>query len=277
MKINSELEFTGERLTTVKRSEIMIHHLHRYGLALKLVEDKSVLDIASGEGYGSYLLSQKARSVIGVDISEASIEFAKTKYKRNNLEFKVGLAERIPVEDNSIDVIVSFETIEHHGKHHEMLLEFKRILKPNGVVIISSPDKYNYSDLTNFQNPYHVKELYKQEFQSIMNKYFSYSKFYNQNIHYGSLIVNDNEIGSGFCEIKGNYDNLNFSTTLSSPMYNICIASNTELDLQFFPENSFFNAEEILNILLNKENEIYNSRTYRLGKIISFPFRLFRK
>ena len=127
------------------------------------MKGKIVLDIASGEGYGSNLISYYAEKVYGVDISESAIENAKLKYTRSNIEFLKGSTSNIPMPNNSVDVILSFETIEHHDEHHQMMQEFKRVLKTDGVLILSSPDKLNYSDKTGHNNPYHIKELYKDE------------------------------------------------------------------------------------------------------------------
>ena len=110
-------KWSGERLETFVYGEFVSEHLHRYCLANLYVTDKVVLDIASGEGYGSNLLSSSAKEVIGVDIDQEAVENAKQKYKKSNLNFKTGSADKIPVADNSIDVLVSFETIEHHDKH----------------------------------------------------------------------------------------------------------------------------------------------------------------
>src|SRR5205085_7058452 len=98
---------------------------------------------------------------IGVDIDEVSVNHAAKKYAASNLEFKTGAVEKIPVESTSIDVVVSFETIEHHDKHEEMMQEIKRILKEDGLLIISTPDKKYYADIPAHQNPFHIKELYK--------------------------------------------------------------------------------------------------------------------
>src|ERR1035438_3461036 len=109
--------WTGERLETHIYNYNTIEHLHRYAMATQLVTDKIVLDIASGEGYGSNLLSKFSKKVYGVDISAETIELASKKYLKNNLQFKVGSTSNIPIPDNTIDVVVSFETIEHHNQH----------------------------------------------------------------------------------------------------------------------------------------------------------------
>lgn len=277
MSKDKQLEWTGERLTTIRTNEIMIHHLHRYALALEIAKDKVVLDIASGEGYGSNLLASMAAKVIGVDISEQAILFAQEKYSKSNLSFTVGSADKIPLGDNEIDVVVSFETIEHHDKHEEMLEEFKRVLKPNGVLIISSPDKLYYSDIPKFSNPFHVKELYQKEFKALMSKHFQYIKMFNQNILYGSLMVSEEGTGSGFLEFKGSFNQVEKFDTLSVPMYNLCIASNVPLAQELIKENSFFNAPNLLEEYLNKQEEIYRSKTYRAGMLVTFPFRILRR
>src|SRR5437879_3140866 len=86
-------------------------HIYRYAFASRFVKGKRVLDIACGEGYGAAALQKAgAAHVIGVDISESVCLHARTKY---GLDARPGTAEQIPVADESVDVIVSFETIEH--------------------------------------------------------------------------------------------------------------------------------------------------------------------
>ena len=138
--------WTGERLETFVFNDNTVEHLHRYAITIDYIKGKTVLDIASGEGYGTNLLSKYAEKVFGVDIDETSIELAKKKYSSKNLEFKIGRADLIPLEDSSMDVVVSFETLEHHDKHQEMMLEIKRVLKPGGILIMSTPDKKYYTD-----------------------------------------------------------------------------------------------------------------------------------
>ncbi|MCY7293598.1 MAG: class I SAM-dependent methyltransferase, partial [Ferruginibacter sp.] len=138
--------WTGERLETFVNSEVAVEHLHRYAIVLPLVNDKKVLDIASGEGYGSNLIAGHASQAIGVDICPDAIARANTKYKKNNLKFLEGSADAIPLANAFADVVVSFETLEHHDKHEEMLAEVKRVLKPDGFLIMSSPNKKYYTD-----------------------------------------------------------------------------------------------------------------------------------
>src|SRR5258705_8000943 len=113
------MEFTGERFVPTKElmdDEIAFEHLHRYHNALELVKGKTVLDIACGEGYGTAILSENAGKVFGIDIDPVSIEHARKTYKKDNIEFIEGSADNIPLPGNSVDVIVSYETIEHIGE-----------------------------------------------------------------------------------------------------------------------------------------------------------------
>lgn len=183
------VEFTGERYVPTLKGQIRYEHLHRYAACSELVKDKDVLDIACGEGYGSALLARFARKVIGVDIDEFIINYAKNKYSfQQNLQFIVGGVDSIPLPDASVDVVVSFETIEHHDKHEEMLQEIKRVLRPEGMLVISTPDKRTYSDLPKWKNKFHVKELYLHEFENLLKKYFKYVTLHGQRLATGSFI-----------------------------------------------------------------------------------------
>ncbi|MFP1786000.1 class I SAM-dependent methyltransferase [Lonsdalea quercina] len=169
------MDFTGERFIPSEDVEekLIYEHYHRYEYVADFVKGKKVLDIASGEGFGSEILSRTASSVIGIDIDKETVDYAKDKYKDNSkIQFQCGSVTSIPLEDKSVDVIVSFETIEHISEHNEMLDEFKRVLKKDGLVIISTPDKKVYTDESGEVNKFHVKELYKQEFLDVLQLYF---------------------------------------------------------------------------------------------------------
>ena len=182
------LPFTGERFIPTLGGNIMLEHFHRYMFALEFVAGCDVLDIACGEGYGTDLLGCCAKTVVGVDIAEEVVVHASKKYSSAKVAFRQGRAESIPLEDSTVDVVVSFETIEHHDKHEEMIAEIRRVLRPGGLLLISSPDKRYYSDISNFKNVFHVKELYKPEFLSLLSKSFSHVSMYGQKIVFGSAI-----------------------------------------------------------------------------------------
>ena len=186
------MEFTGERyLPELDAAEIGYEHWHRYLFASPFVQGKTVLDIACGEGYGSFYLSSLAKHVVGVDISQEAIDYAASKYIKHNLEFKTGAASKIPIKDESVfDVVVSFETIEHMAEADQSLFlaEVKRLLKPNGVFLVSTPNKLVYSDLTGHKNEFHFREFFVPEFKEFLFARFKYADFFGQKIEVGSYI-----------------------------------------------------------------------------------------
>ena len=97
-----QLPSTGERFLPEWGGDSELEHIHRYVLACELIEDMDVLDIASGEGYGSSMLAEKANTVIGVDISQETIKHAKRKYSGKNLKFMVGGCDKIPMPDSCL-------------------------------------------------------------------------------------------------------------------------------------------------------------------------------
>lgn len=262
------MEATGERFLPEKmQGEIKSEHLNRYYFVKNLIDisDKIVLDIASGEGYGSNLLAQSAKYVYGVDISEEAVNFAKVKYTAENLSFIKGSAFKIPLEDNSIDVVVSFETIEHHDKHDEMLKEINRVLKMNGILVLSSPNKSEYSDKTNFQNPYHVKELYTNELVDLVSKYFISVELYWQRYLKGSVIL---PIGN---EI--NINKIKEATDIIDSMYDVVVATN-EPSLK---KNSqivlcFDQEDEVKKNYYDEYSSVLNSFAFKLGAFVLKPF-----
>lgn len=158
-RADDALPFTGERLTGTVAGQIEIEHLHRYFLARELARSKDVLEIACGEGYGAALLAQVARSVLAMDISAEAVAHAQRAYRQSNLEFRLGDARRLDVPENSVDLVVSFETLEHFREHEEFYAEIRRVLRPGGILILSTPDRDIYSPDGSAANSYHVREL----------------------------------------------------------------------------------------------------------------------
>lgn len=192
MKTNTPtpaLDFTGERFTPETCREIWYEHYHRYALASTLVKGLNVLDAACGEGYGSAVLATQAASVTAIDISSEAIDHATKRYgEQNNLAFLQADCTQLEFSDKKFDVIISFETLEHLHEQEAMLAGFRRVLKPGGWLLISSPDKAEYSDATDYQNPWHVRELYRQELLDLLQQQFPEVRLYGQKLAFHSLI-----------------------------------------------------------------------------------------
>ncbi|MFC0266596.1 glycoside hydrolase family 99-like domain-containing protein [Kushneria aurantia] len=216
------LPTTGERFVPELSGDMAPEHLHRYLVACRHVAGRKVLDIASGEGYGSAMLAEQAAHVIGVDIDADSVAHALRHYQRDNLEFRQGDCADIPIPDASVDVVVSFETIEHHDQHREMMAEIRRVLRPHGLLVISSPDKREYSDRSGYRNPFHVHELYRDQFEALLGDHFAHYRVLGQRMIYGSALVVSSE--STFSALENGA-----LQALDRPVYLIALASDVEL------------------------------------------------
>jgi glycosyltransferase involved in cell wall biosynthesis/SAM-dependent methyltransferase/uncharacterized coiled-coil protein SlyX len=229
--LNKELPWTGERYVPQIGGTIALEHLHRYAFASEYVGGKVVLDIASGEGYGSEMLCRAARHVYGVDIDEVSVTHARRKYRAKNLEYRLGSCTEIPLSDNSVDVVVSFETIEHITDHESMMLEVKRVLRSGGTLLISSPEKSVYDDINQKPNPFHLKELSQTDFRELLGRHFKHTAFLGQRALHGSALVGVD----GKVAVARTYDfsslpkKIDSQRGLSNPVYIVAICSDKPL------------------------------------------------
>ena len=231
-----DLAFTGERFMPEVAGQIAFEHLHRYHFAARFCAGKRVVDVACGEGYGSQILSGVAESVTGIDISAEAVAHAAGRYGSDRLRFVEASAALLPLEDDSVDVVVSFETIEHHDQHEEMLSEIRRILRPGGMLIMSSPNKQHYSIEPGYANPYHLKELFRYELIELIQCYFPQLHVYSQRVVYGSLLVAEGP--AAFDSILGTGpETSEWAEGLSRPLYDLVVATDGLLPVQ---SSSFF-------------------------------------
>ena len=194
-KADTKINFSGERfIPGIEDQKLESEHLQRYLSTRNLVKGLNVLDLACGEGYGSALLAETAESVIGMDIDQETVDHANEKYRKINLSFRQGDAANIPLKDHSIDAVVSFETIEHIDEmlQNQFLQEIDRVLKQDGLLIMSTPNKAVYSDRYHYFNEYHIHEFYHDEFQQFLKQYFPYVHIYQQSFQVVSLLSSCN-------------------------------------------------------------------------------------
>lgn len=186
--MSEALEFTGERFTPECVREIRYEHLHRYAWAGQLVRGLRVLDAACGEGYGSAVLARTAASVAAVDVSADAIGHARERYPVDGLEFHVADCLDLPFQDGEFDCVVSFETLEHLEEQERLLHEFGRVLKPGGFLLLSSPDKAVYTEQQQNRNEFHVRELYRNELESLVQEVFPAYRLWGQRLLFHSAI-----------------------------------------------------------------------------------------
>lgn len=191
----AELAETRERflLGPMASAEADYDHFTRYRLAERYVEGKEVIDMGCGTGDGTHRLAGTARSVLGVDISEGAVAYASSHYQAPNLRYEVGNVTDLPYEDESFEAAVSFNTIEHLEDPERLVLQAKRLLKSDGVFVVSTPNKQTYSIDRNRMNPHHVSEMYPQEFRELLERNFEHVQIYRQGALAGSVIAPDPE------------------------------------------------------------------------------------
>jgi SAM-dependent methyltransferase len=242
------LEWTGERLTTATAGQVEIEHLHRYFLARALCRGLDVLDVAAGEGYGTALLAQTARSVIGVEVTTKAVAHAAAAYRRPNLQFLEGDARCLPLDDASVDAVVSFETIEHFYEHDLFLAEVRRVLRPGGRFIASTPERDVYSPSGSSANPYHVRELSRAEFSALLSKSFAHVRLLGQRTMLGSALVSegDRPCLSLTFEKRGPH-HFEAAGGLSRPVYLVAVASDQPV--ASVPDSFYIETAEIGAVL----------------------------
>lgn len=222
-------KFTGERfLPFVEDKKLQIEHFQRYLSVKTLAKGKRVLDAACGEGYGSSILAEVAKSVIGVDISQNTIHNAQMKYAQlENLRFyEASIADLSFIPTGSIDLLVSFETIEHVSEdvQVEFLKEASRVLTSNGILVMSTPNKLIYSDIPKYKNEFHVKEFYKNEFLEFLHSRFEYVQLFNQYEEVVSIIECPQADNTQIMYLKDNFKHS------QDGKYYIAVASNVMID-----------------------------------------------
>lgn len=227
------MPFTGERYVPSEFGSIRYEHFHRYAACSSMVRRKDVLDLASGEGYGSALLSLSAASVVGVDVDASAVAHSTRAYGQNSrLTFTIGTCDAVPLADASVDVVVSFETIEHHSRHREMMVEVKRVLRPNGILVLSSPNRVTYRERTGKGNPFHVKELDLEELKQLLRDHFRHIRLFGQKVVSGSFIY---ALDDGAQHLSGytgdSHGKVHEGCLIRTPSFFVAMCSDSEREL----------------------------------------------
>jgi glycosyltransferase involved in cell wall biosynthesis/SAM-dependent methyltransferase len=223
-------------------------HLKRYDFARQFCQGKIVLDAACGVGYGSSYLASVAKEIIGVDISEKAISYAKEHYQRDNIQFKVMDIHNLGFPDKYFDIVCSFETLEHLDNLERFISKVKHLLKDDGIFIVSTPQvkSMNYSP----ENPYHKVEFSYKGLGDLLRKYFVKVEIFGQR-----------RLQSVFHYYLQKIDILHFRALLSvSLRHRICHTLATkawdEMDLQNFviSKNNINRAIVLIGICRKKDN-----------------------
>ncbi|MBT6650855.1 MAG: class I SAM-dependent methyltransferase [Flavobacteriales bacterium] len=159
---------TAERSSHLDPSENVIYqrHLVAYKEAAKMISG-TVLEIGSGEGYGIMELAPIADKYIAVDKYDTYI--SDELKGENDITF---IQTEVPplkdVADNSVDFAVTFQVIEHIQNDELFLKEIKRVLKPGGKLIMTTPNV----KMSLTRNPWHIREYSPEQMGNVLKSVF---------------------------------------------------------------------------------------------------------
>jgi SAM-dependent methyltransferase len=201
---HTRLEFTGERVVPgLVDADLLNEHLARYRFAARFAEGAMVLDAGCGTGYGAAELS-RASQVVGVDASTEAVAHARLNFSGAGVHFFPAVCEALPFADGSFDLVVAFEVIEHLERWQDFLAEARRVLRPGGLLLVSTPNKAYYAEMRGAAgaNPYHVREFEFDEFEAALREVFPHVRLWTQN-HSDAIVFNLLEHSAGDFDVRG--------------------------------------------------------------------------
>jgi SAM-dependent methyltransferase len=158
-------------------------HLARYRLAEPLVQGAMVLDAGCGCGYGTHhLVTNGAKGAVGIDLSPEAIDYARQHYVAPGLSYQVMDVTSLEFPDETFDAAVCLEVFEHVPDHQGMLREVWRVLKPDGHIVISTPNGRVFSPKGRPINPWHVREFSREEFVDALSPHFRDLEIWGQTV-----------------------------------------------------------------------------------------------
>jgi len=171
---------TGERIIPEKLHSpadyvLYLEHLFSYEFSRDnlLEPTDSVLEVGCGEGYGAALLAQKVSRIIGLDIDEATLSHAAGKYASEKCSFQFYDGKKLPFRTGIFDAAVSFQVIEHVQDDRAYLAEIARVLKPQGRLLLTTPNRtYRLNPGEKPWNRFHRREYYPEELADLLKRYF---------------------------------------------------------------------------------------------------------
>jgi SAM-dependent methyltransferase len=163
------LELTGERTVPGLAEEnywFRRHEVVYRRLAGRCV-GRDVLEAGCGEGYGADLIADDARRVVGLDYDESAVAHVRARYPR--VEMRHGNLAELPLPDADVDVVVNFQVIEHLWDQGQFVAECLRVLRPSGVLLMSTPNRITFSPGRDTPiNPFHTRELNADEMAELL-------------------------------------------------------------------------------------------------------------
>ena len=188
------MQHAGERFPPgiANAAEAAYDRTVRYRFAERYVKGKKTVDLGSGAGYGAHALSKFAEDVLGVEASDEAVAHATRRYEaQKNLRYEAADVTDLPYPDESFEAAVAFEVVERLERPEAVVKEASRLLKADGVFLVSTPDKQTHSNERNHANPRHLKEMYPLEFREILERHFRRVQIYRQGAIAGNIVTPD--------------------------------------------------------------------------------------
>jgi len=182
------LPFTGERvLPGAVEPDLWNEHVSRYRFASLFAEQKHVLDLGCGTGYGAEILADRALHTLGLDSSAEATAFASRRFAKP--DFLTASATELPLPSATFGLVTAFEVIEHLSHWPLLLAEAARVLAADGVFLVSTPNKIVYAETRGEAgpNPFHIHEFELEEFQQALTRYFPFVRVLSQN-HQAAIV-----------------------------------------------------------------------------------------
>lgn len=257
--------FTGERYVPGQGgAQIAYEHLHRYLFAAHWAKEKQVLDVAAGTGYGASILSKFARGVSAVDLDFSAVRFARASFGSTTLQFYQADAIHLPFQTSSMNLVVAFEVLEHVSDQKGLVGEIARVVRPDGLGLISTPDKATYTDARNYSNPHHVRELYREQFLELLVQHFKHVQLMTQQVRAGSLIFAQPESGGeGNIVVEGPPG---LERALGAPLYLLALCSDEKLPESIPGASAFLDPTDYLFEEWSQESDRLNREIEALGR-----------
>jgi SAM-dependent methyltransferase len=163
------LTLTGER--TIPDLDIENYWFRRHEVVYQRLAPRcagrEVLEAGCGEGYGADLIAGVARRVVAVDYDEAAVAHVRSRYPR--VEVMQANLAALPLPDASVDVVVNFQVIEHLWDQPQFVVECARVLRPSGLLMVSTPNRITFSPGRDTPiNPFHTRELNAEELTQLL-------------------------------------------------------------------------------------------------------------
>jgi 2-polyprenyl-3-methyl-5-hydroxy-6-metoxy-1,4-benzoquinol methylase len=165
---------TDEDPQTVEKVVLHLIHMKAYRTGGELAAGKRVLDLGCNNGYGSRIMAETAADVLGVDVSERAIIEARIGPLPSNLRFECSTGRLLDLADASVDIVTSFQVIEHVPDVGPYLSEIKRVLKDGGLALFTTPNaSIRLDPHMKPWNVFHVREYTADELRRELEPHFS--------------------------------------------------------------------------------------------------------